>query len=146
MFRDELPPDGDPGAGGAGLNDLASAARAADQREPAPGIEADTPPKVEGDGHMSREAAEGLARLGLDWVAAALTKRYPVLNYPEETRSEGARLAAAVIVKYPVMRFAARWQAEFELGAFVVGVAWKSYQLVVAERAKAAPPASDSSQ
>ena len=83
---------------------------------------------------MSREDADVLARLGVDWIAAAVVRQYPVLVYPEETRARAARLAGAVLVKYDVMKWAGRWRAEFELGAFLAGVAWQSYQVIVQSR------------
>ena len=87
------------------------------------------------EARMSREEADALARLGLDWVLDAACQQYPVLSYPEQTRARGAQLAGAVLVKYDVLAWAGRWRAELEFGVFVAGLAWGSYQQV--QRAKA---------
>jgi hypothetical protein len=104
--------------------------------EAGPAAATGLPPPAAG---MSKADAAALARLGLDWVLAAVTRQYPVLSYSEETRARGAELAAAVLIKYDVIAWAGRWRAEFELGLFVAGFSWESYQKIQA--AKAAPPA-----
>jgi hypothetical protein len=84
---------------------------------------------------MSREDADALARMGLDWILDAVTAQYPVLKYPEDVRARGSTLAGAVLVKYDVLAWAGRWRAEFELGAFLAGLAWGSWRTLQAAQA-----------
>lgn len=90
---------------------------------------------------VSRDQADALARMGLDWILDGASRQYPVLSYPEATRARGARLGGAVLVKYDVLAWAGRWRAEFEFGAFVAGLAWESYRLV--QRARVSQPVTD---
>jgi hypothetical protein len=121
----------------------------------APGDGGLPPPRIEvppPEGALSKEDAARFARLGIDWILAAVCRQYPVLVYPEETRERAAQLAGAVLAKYDVLSWAAKWRAEFELGIFVAALAWESYQRVqAAQRAPAvggvtdqAPPAAPS--
>jgi len=112
---------------------LPGAEAVTDQAPPAPGASP--------VGALSPEDAARLARLGVDWILAAVVKQYPVLSYPEETRARAAQLAGAVLAKYDVLSWLVKWRAEFELGAFLAGVAWESYKVV--QRSKQPAPAAE---
>jgi hypothetical protein len=89
-------------------------------------------------GALTREDAARLARLGVDWILDAACNQYPVLAYPEPTRERAAQLTGAVLAKYDVLSWVARWREEFALGAFLAGLAWESYKIVQAAKGAAA--------
>jgi len=90
------------------------------------------------DGRLSKETAAALARIGVDWIAVAVEKQYPIVKYSDETCADVAAKAGAVLAKYDVLAWAAKWREEFELGAVLVGVVWNTVQLVKAEKNKPA--------
>ena len=117
-----------------------TAAPAGTSSEPGAAPAAEAPPP--GGDRLTAEDAARFARLGLDWVVAAAIKQYPELDTPpiftEATRERGALLAGAVIAKRDLPGFLAKWKEELQLGMFLAGVAWESYQRVQAS-ARAAP-------
>jgi len=116
-----------------GLDDPAPGAApgVSDQAGAAPGASQPASPDARRDAAL-------VARMGIDWIIAAVVRQYPVLSYPEATRERAADLAGAVLAKHDLFGWLAKWREEFQLGAFVVGIAWQSYQVV--QKAKATPP------
>lgn len=126
-----------PGAAPKPSDELAAAAAAmggpAESAGAAPGGGAgvtDQAAPAAGESRPGAVEAALLARMGVDWIAAAVTRQYPVLSYPEATRERAAQLAGAVMAKHDLFGWLKRWREEFELGVFLAGVAWQSYQLV----------------
>jgi hypothetical protein len=118
-----LDPDAAPPGGGPGVTD-----------QGAPGAAQSPGP----DPARARDAAM-VARLGVDFLADSIIKQYPMLAYSDEARARCAELAGAVMAKHDLFGWLARWREEFELGAFVAGIAWQSYRIV--QQSKAPPPA-----
>jgi hypothetical protein len=111
-------------AGEAAAVDRADAAASAPQPEP----QFITAPEA-------KEAAEAEAGALLDMLAWGIETLFPMLGYSPETKKEGAKKLAPLLLKYNINgTLFARWGAEIEAGMFFGGVAVKSYQTVKAAR------------
>lgn len=117
----------------ADLAALVGEAVAADRAaQPTPEPEADT----QGQPQPGAPAApvmspEDEAEKIVGLIAWAVEKVFPMLGYTDETKKEGAKKLAPLLVKYDVANtIFAKWGAEFEAGAFFAGVAYASYMAV----------------
>jgi len=71
------------------------------------------------------------ARQILGLLAFGIQKIWPVLEYREETISEGSKRLAPLIVKYNLKdTIFGKWGAEIEAGMFFGGLAYASYMAV----------------
>ncbi len=69
-------------------------------------------------------------------MAFAIEKLFPVLGYTEETKKEGAKRIAPLLVKYNLQNtLFGKWGAEIEAGMFFGGLIVASVQAVRAAKA-----------
>lgn len=107
----------------------------------APGAGADpTSPAPERDPARWNEDAGFFVGIALGFVTARTG-----VTYTEQTKRDGAERLGAVMAKYedrwPL--WATRYKEEFMLGAWCAGVAWKTWELVSADKAKRAAAAAE---
>lgn len=82
-------------------------------------------------------AAEREAAALLEATAWGVSQLFPELAYRAETKAEGAKKLAPLLLKYDVAgTLFARWGAEIEAGMFFGGVIFASVKAVKAARAK----------